>query len=173
MLSSVIWVVIYARPRREVPLRPLIDERARVGADLMYSKRFQYARALVEGDRVVVHFGGPSGSDPLAQHLVQAGCVIEVARPLNQRDLQQFGTLLKLTIEMFPHFQTTPGLLERQGIIRYRLFSPPPGVRPLPRPYLQPMPGMNFKRLLPEDPEYPQVDAWWGAVVPSDHCGKE
>ena len=173
MVSNVIWVVIYARPRREVSLRPLIDERARVGADLMYINRFQDAKALETGDRIVVHFGGPSGSAPYAQHLVQAGCVTEKARPLNQRDLQKFGTLLTLTVEMFPHFQTAPGLLERQGIIQYHLFSPPPDVRPLPRPYPQPMLGMNFKQLLPGDPEYPQVDAWWHAVVPRGQCGKE
>lgn len=173
MVSSVIWVVIHARPRAEVPLRPLFDERFRVGADLMYVKRFRQATALDVGDRIVDHFGGPLGSDPWAQHVVQAGCVIERARPLTQKDLAQYPELFRLTIEMFPRFQTAPGLLERQGIIGYRRFRPPPGVALLPIPYQPPMRGNNFKRFSPGDPEYPQLDAWWHAVVPQGQCGKE
>jgi hypothetical protein len=173
MVSSVIWVVIYARPRREVRLRPLFNERARVSADMMYPRRFSQATAMAKGDRVVIHFGGPKGSDPWAGCLVQAGCVKEPPRNLNQQDAQEFKPLLDLTCEMFPYFQTDPGLFERQGIIFYQLFNPPPGVRILPRPYPPPMPGMNFKRFLPEDPEYQQIDAWWHAVVPRGQCGKE
>ncbi|HAZ32181.1 MAG TPA: hypothetical protein DCY61_05770 [Dehalococcoidia bacterium] len=171
MVSSIIWVVIHAR--KEVPLRPLFDQRFRDGADLMYVNRFQNASALEVGDRIVDHFGGPSGSDPWAQHIVQAGCVIEKARPLNQGDLEKYPMLFCLTIEMFPYFQTAPGLLERQGIIKYRQFRPPPGVVLLPRPYRQPRPGDNFKRFIPGNPEYPQLDAWWHAVVPRGQCGKE
>jgi len=173
MVSAVIWVVIHARPKREVPLRPLFDERFRVGADLMYVNRFQDASALELGDRIVDHFGGPSGSDPWAQYIVQAGCVTERARPLSQKDLGEYPELFRLTIQMFPHFQTAPGLLERQGIIKYQRFRPPPGVALLPRPYQQPRPGDNFKRFVPGDPEYPQIDAWWYAVVPRGECGKE
>jgi hypothetical protein len=175
MVSKVIWVFIYARPRREVPLKPLADERARVGAELMYIRRFRQALALSKGDRVVIHFGGPRGSDPFAGHLVRAGCVEEPARPLTQSDARDPGLkrLLDLTIQMFPDFQTAPGLFERQGIIRYRLFDPPPGVSPLPRPFPPPRPGMNFIRLMPEDPEYQVVDPWWHAVVPRGCCGKE
>ena len=173
MVSSVIWVVIYARPKPDVRLRPLVDERLRVGADMMYIRRFQDAKKMAKGDRLVIHFGGPKGSDPWAQHLVQAGCVKEPARNLNQRDVQEFRTLLDLTCKMFPDFQTAQGLLERQGIIFYQLFNPPPGIRILPRPYPQPRAGDNFKHFLPEDPEYPQIDAWWHAVVPIGQCGKE
>jgi hypothetical protein len=173
MISKVIWVVIHARPRREVPLRPLFDERFRVGADLMYENRFQDASALEVGDRIVDHFGGPLGSDVWAQHVVQAGCVTKKARPLSQKVLVEYQRLFELTKQMFPPFQTAPGLLERQGIIRYRQFRPPLGVSPLPRPYRQPRSGDNFKRFSPDDPEYPQLDAWWHAVVPRGECGKE
>jgi len=173
MVSDVIWVAIYARPRREVPLRPLMEERFRVGADLMYTRRFQKAIALQVGDRKLSFFGGPSGSNPDAQHLVYAGCVTQKARPLEQADLKDYPELFRLTIEMFPHFQTAPGLLERQGIIKYQLFRPPPGVMPLPRPFQQPRPGDNFKRFVPSDPEYPQLDDWWHAVVPRGQCGNE
>ena len=171
MVSSVIWVVIYARP--EVPLRPLFDERTRVGADMMYMRRFGQAKAMSVGDRVVIHFGGPKRTDRYAQYLVQAGCVMERARPITQQDAQNLKTLLDLTCEMFPDFQRAPGLLERQGIIFYHLFSPPPGIGPLPRPYPQPKAGDNFIRLLPERPEYPQVDSWWRKVVPKSYCGND
>lgn len=173
MVSSVIWVVIYARPRRELRLRPLFDERGRVGADMMYMRRFGQATKMAKGDRVVIHYGGPQRSDIYAQHLVQAGCVKEPARNLTQQDAHKYKTLLDLTCEMFPYFQTDQGLLERQGIIFYQLFNPPPGVRILPIPFPPPMPGMNFKSFLPDDPEYQQIDAWWHAVVPRGQCGKE
>ncbi len=173
MVSDVIWVAVYARPRREVPLRPLVEERFRVGADLMYVNRFQDAKALQVGDRIEILFGGPSGSDPYAQHLVQAGCVTERARPLNQADLEEYQELFSLAMKMFPHLQTAPGLLERQGIIKYQLFRPPPGVMPLPRPFQQARQGDNFKRFVLGDPEYPQLDAWWHTVVPRGQCGKE
>lgn len=169
MRSSAIWVVIHARPRRDVRLRPLFDERFAVGADLMYTNRFQDALALECGDRIVDHFGGPSGSDPWAQCVVQAGYVIEKARPLRQGDLEEYRRLFLLTKEMFPHFQSEAGLLERQGIMKFLRFRPPTGVHPLPRPYRQPMPGDNFKRFAPGDPEYPQLDRWWRAVVPPEH----
>jgi len=173
MVSSIIWVVIFARPRREVPLRPLYDERIRVGADMMYIRRFNQAKAISVGDRVVIHFGGPKASDPLAQYLVQAGCVKEQARLITQKDAQNFKTLLDLTCEMFPHFQTMPGLLERQGIIFYNFFSPPADIGPLPIPYPSPMPGNNFIKLLPGCPEYPLIDSWWRRVVTKGYCGNE
>lgn len=173
MVSSVIWVVIHARPKPEVPLRPLFDERFRVGADLMYVKRFQEFSDLEVGDRIVDHFGGPSRSDPWAQYVVQAGCVTEKARHLNHADLGEYAELVRLTKEMFPHFQIDSGLFERQGIIKYRRFRPPLGVAILPRPYEQPRPGNNKKKFVPNDPEYPQLNAWWHAVVPRGQCGKE
>ena len=156
-----------------MPLRPLFDERFRVGADLMYIRRFGQSLRLEVGDRILDHFGGPKGSDPWAGYLVQAGCVTEKARPLTEEDLLAFPQLLKLTKEMFPDFQTAPGLLQRQGIIRYKRFRPPSDVAILPRPYPPPKPGDNFLKFLPDDPEYPQLDAWWHAVVPGGECGKE
>lgn len=165
MPTDVIWVVIHARPRREVPLKPLFDERYRIQADLMYTNRFEDASVLEVGDRILDHFGGPSGSHPWAQHIVQAGRVIEKARRLRQGDLEQYRELFHLTKQMFPHFQEEPGLLERQGIVRFIRFRPPPGVPPLPRPYRQPMPGDNFKKFTPTDPEYRQLDTWWHTVV--------
>jgi hypothetical protein len=173
MLSSIIWVVLFARPRKDLSLRPLYNERVRVAADMMYIRRFSQARGMSVGDRVVVQFGGPKGSDPLAQYLVQAGCVEEEARNLNQGDAEKYKMLLDLTIEMFPEFQTAPGLFERQGIIKYRLFSLPRNVSPIFRPYPQLMPGDNFKQFVPGDPEYPLLDEWWHRVVPKGQCGKE
>jgi hypothetical protein len=177
MPSTVIWAVLYSIPKearqRGLSLRPLVNERFRVGADMMYIRRFGQAMRLAKGDRVVINFGGPSGSDRHAGYIIQAGCVKEVARHLREQDRQDFALLLKLTCEMFPHFQTEPGLFERQGIIRYDLFNPPPDVQPLPRPFPPPMPGMNFIPLLPGDPEYSQLDRWWNAVVLRGQCGKE
>ena len=171
MVSDVIWVVIYAKPPN-APLRPIFNERTRMGADMMYIRRFGQSKAMAQGDRVVIHFGGPRGSDPYAQYLVQAGYVTETARPLNLQDVQNFRTLLNLTCEGFPHFQTDVRLLPLQGIIRYQLFEPPAGVRPLPRPYPPPKPGQNFIRLTPEHPAYPQIDSWWHQVVPKGHTAK-
>ena len=171
MLNSIIWVVLFARPRKDLSLRPLYNERIRVGADMMYLRRFSQAKGMSVGDRVIVQYGGPKGSDPLAQYLVQAGCVEEAARNLTQRDAEKYKTLLGLTCEMFPEFQTAPGLFERQGIIKYRLFTPPPNVTPLFRPYPQPMPGDNFKQFLPGSPEHPLLDDWWRNVVPKGECG--
>ncbi len=170
MVSTVIWVVIYAKPPNG-PLRLLFDERTRVGADMMYIRRFGQARAMAVGDRVVIHFGGPRGSDPYAQYIVQAGCVKEAAMPITQQDAQNLRALLDFTHQGFPHFQTDMPLLGQQGIIFYHLFSPPPGVETLPRPYPPPKRGDNFIRLLPEHLAYPQIDSWWRKIVPKGHCG--
>lgn len=164
LTESTIWVVIYARPSNG-SLRPLFTERTNVGADMMYPRRFAQSKAMQNGDRIAIHFGGPRGSDAFAQHLVQAGYVKEPARPLNQEDIRQHSLLVELTKVVFPFFQTDPSLLARQGIIFYQLFEPPENIGPLPRPYLPPKVGDNFIKLMPGDPVYNQVDNWWRSVV--------
>ena len=168
MGNDVIWIIIHDRPRREVPLRPLFDERFRLGVDLMYVNSNKEANALNVGDCIVDYFGGPPESDPWAQHIVQAGYVIERARHLHQEDLTEYPELFRLTIQMFVNFQIVPVLLERQGIIKYRRFRSPPSVVPLPWSNLQFRPGDNFKKLEPFDPEYHQLDTWWHAIVPQN-----
>jgi hypothetical protein len=139
----------------------------------MYIRRFHQSLRLEMGDRILDHFGGPKGSDLWAGYIVQAGYVTEKARHLIQSDLSIFPELFRLTIEMFPDFQKEPGLLERQGIIRYRRFRPPLGVSILPRPYLPPKPGNNFLKFLPSDPEYNQLNSWWHAVVRRGQYGRK
>lgn len=164
LTESTIWVVIYAKPYNG-SLRPLLNERTNVGADMMYPRRFAQSKAMKNGDRIAVHFGGPRGSDALAQHLVQAGYVKETARPLNQEDIRRYSLLTELTKAAFPFFQMDPSLLARQGIIFYQLFEPTEQVGPLPRPYLPPKVGDNFIKLIPGDPVYHQVNNWWCNVV--------
>lgn len=171
MVSSVIWVVIYAKPPN-AGLYPIFQERSRVGADMMYPRHFAQARALAQRDRVVVHFGGPAGSNPYAQHLVLAGCVRNVARSLHQQDAQMFPNLFFLAAQGFPFFPQSPSALTgEEGIIFYELYDPPPSVRPLPRPYPPPKRGDNFKpKLVPDDFIYQVVDAWWHSIVPKGCC---
>lgn len=164
LTESTIWVVIYAKPSNGI-LRPLFAERTKVGADMMDPRRFAQSKAMKTGDRIAIHFGGPRGSDILAQHLVQAGYVKEAARPLTQEDIRQYSLLVNLTKQAFPFFQTDPSLLERQGIVFYQLFEPPEQIGPLPRPYLPPKLGDNFIKLVPSDPVYRQVNNWWRSVV--------
>lgn len=170
MLDSPIWVVVFAKPPN-APLGPIMEERLRLGVDMMYVNRFEEAKALPLGGRVVWHFGGPRGSDRRAQYLVGAGCVQESARPLTQEDTRRFRHLLDLTKEGFPHFQIESPLLERQGIMTFEIFQPLPDAGFLPRPFLPPKPGQNFLQMRPSAPEYGQIDGWWRKVVPKGHCG--
>jgi hypothetical protein len=172
MSNSGIWVVLFARPKNNLSLRPLNDERFRVGADIMYLRRFGQAQKMKAGDRVVIQFGGPKGSDPLAGYLFLAGFVDQEARNLTPQDKTKYKRLIELTVEMFPEIQLSPGLWERQGIIGYRLFSLSPDMLPIFRPYPQLKPGDNFKKFLPETPEFPILDEWWRKVVPNSESKK-
>lgn len=174
MVSTTIWVVIFAQPsNKSVKLRDLHRERCKaipgMLVDLMYPRRFAASRALNTNDRIVVHFGG--SLDPQAGHLVQAGYVLLTARPMNESDITTYATLSDITAKGFPRFEIDPKyseLIARQGIIVYRVFDPPVWVGTLPRPYRQPRPGDNSIRILPGMPEYMKVDDWWNKVVPSD-----
>jgi hypothetical protein len=164
-----IAVAVFAKPTN-APLGPIMEERLRLGVDMMYMNRFQEAKALRAGARVVWHFGGPRGSDRRAQYLVAAGCVKEPARPLTQEDARRFRHLFDLTKDGFPFWQVESPLLERQGIMTYDIFEASPDVELLPRPYQPPKPGQNFIPLGPSAPEFGQVDAWWHRVV-RGRCG--
>lgn len=173
MANELIWVVVYAKPPKS-QLAPLFDERARAGAEVMRPRRFKQAQQMAIRDRIVVHFGGPWGSDPRIQHLVLAGCVKEAARPLTLQDAEHYPRLIALTAEGFPGFPrdlTDRESVERQGIIFYEWHAPPPTVGYLPIPYAPPMPSNNFIPLRPGQPAYHQVRDWWRQVVPKGKCG--
>ena len=165
MISTVIWVVVWAKPEKGVPLRPLVDERFEVGADMLYPKRFKQALDISAGDRLVFHFGGPSGSDHQAQHFVRAGCLKNV-RPITQQDTQHYGNLLRLIRQMFPKFKIHP----EHGIMFFDSFPPPPNIGILRRPCRQPNQGNNFIALLPTHAGYKETDEWWRKVVPKGCC---
>jgi len=164
MISDVIWVVIFAVPPAG-SLEEIFQLRDRLKVDVMYENRHNQAQALKQGDRVVVHYGGPRQSSPLAQHLVRAGCVKEVARAITPGDERTWGELLSISRTMFPFRQIT-------GIMFYEWFAPTAEVGPLLRPYSAPKRGANFIKLTPESPAYHQVDQWWHRVIPKGHCGQ-
>ena len=173
-MTQVIWVVINTTPRTEY-IGPLVEERIRIGVDMMYPRRFTLARKLLPGDRVVMHFGGPSQSHPKAQHLVAAGCVRETARPLTATDADCFRRLWCLTRDAYEHWPRSPEDISGQGIIFYELYRcETQGVRPLPRPFAPPKLGANFIPLDPNNPIYKcihdKVDKWWHQVVPPGRC---
>ena len=175
MVTEVIWVVVFAVPPAG-GLRNIFEVRDRLRADVMYDTRRKQALAMQVWDRIVVHFGGPKGSDPWAQHLIRAGCVKQGARNLSPQDEKgTLGELFSLTRQMFPFGEIT-------GVMFYEWFAPPPEVGPLPRPYQAPKPGKNFIELSPSHPAYAdreayreayrKVDEWWRRVVPRGHCGR-
>ena len=166
-MRDVIWVVInYARDTKCI--EPLLEERARVGMDMMSSRRFNQAHGhLLPGDRVVMHFGGRARSHPKAQHLVAAGFVKAVARPLTHDDIRTFPRLWDLTAKAFPSFPRRAGDIKGQGVISYELFScESRDVCPLRRPYRPPRGGENFIPLHRDDSAYEEVAEWWYSVAP-------
>jgi hypothetical protein len=174
MVSSTIWVVVFAQPRnKSVKLRDVHKKRCEAVpgllVDLMYPNRFAQSMALKEDDRIVVHFGG--SFDPQAQHLVQAGYVRHPAREMTKSDIATYPALSQITAKGFPGFEIDPKypeLIGRQGIIVYRVFEPQLEVGILARPYKQPRIGQNFIPILLGMPEYGKINDWWNKVVPGD-----
>jgi len=174
MVSSTIWVVVFAEPRnRNVRLRDVQKERREaipgMLVDLMRPNRFAQSLALKKNDRVAIHFGG--SFDPQAQHLVQAGYVLHAGRQMNESDIGAYPALSEITAKGFPGFEidaTYPELVGRQGIIVYGVFDPPQQVGILARPYKQPRIGQNFIPISPDMAEYAKINDWWNKVTPSD-----